>query len=295
MSLCSEIQSNDAKLMGRANKTSLLFCRLLPRRRCICLLISPPFFPRRTVSEASFFLREWQAPRVMLSSDNHHPPLSLLPPRRRQKKSSPPPVAVVATVSFLPLSDFCLRLRRHSTFPLPFRGPTFKVSLDRSLDFLQNNYSSFLYLQGDRRNLLPFSSSSSSSFLTAHPIPFLPTSPPPGLPLHSFCPLPPLFFISGLLLSYLPSSPFSCRFHWDRRSLSCPEKNLPAHLGVGRRISGAFGISSPPHPHARMYHALSTPAPLHAVMPYFFHLFSLSPLLPPFSPKKQSSASQVKV
>lgn len=188
VSLCSEIQSNDGKLMGRANKTSLFFAAFSPAA-AVAFVCSfrPLFFPGV----------QWQKQVSFYESGKHQGSCcqaiitTRLPPpsSATAKKSSPPPVAVVATVSFLPLSDFCLRLRRHSTFPLPFLGPTFKVSLDRSLDFLQNNYSSFLYLLGPTA-VIPYL----SSFLTAHPFP----SPPPkstARPSFAFLlPPPPTLF-----------------------------------------------------------------------------------------------------
>ncbi len=214
VSLCSEIQSNDGKLMGRANKTSLLFCRLLPRRRCICLLISPLFLP------VSFYESgKHQGSCCQAIITTRLPP----PSSATAKKSSPPPVAVVATVSFLPLSDFCLRLRRHSTFPLPFLGPTFKVSLDRSLDFLQNNYSSFLYLQGDRRNLLPFSSSSSPSFLTAPPIPS-PQVHRQAFLCIPFAPSPHSFLLAASSCHTSPPPPFPVAFTGIEGVFPAPRK-----------------------------------------------------------------------
>ncbi len=250
VSLCSEIQSNDGKLMGRANKTSLLFCRLLPRRRCICLLISPLFLPgvQRRQRQVSFYESgKHQGSCCQAIITTRLPP----PSSATAKKSSPPPVAVVATVSFLS----CLTFASASAV-IPPSLYLSSAPPSRSLSIAVSTfYKTTIPLSCIFRAtaVIPYL----SSFLTAHPIPFLPPSPPSGLPLHSFCPLSPLFFISGLLLSYLPSSPFSCRFHWDRRSLSCPEKNLPAHLG----LRGASPVSSAFPPSHTPMHGCITPFP----------------------------------
>ncbi len=218
VSLCSEIQSNDGKLMGRANKTSLFFAAFSPAA-AVAFVCSfrPLFFPGV----------QWQKQVSFYESGKHQGSCcqaiitTRLPPpsSATAKKSSPPPVAVVATVSFLPLSDFCLRLRRHSTFPLPFLGPTFKVSLDRSLDFLQNNYSSFLYLQGDRRNPLPL--------VVSHCSPI--SLPPPQVHRQAFlcipfAPSPHSFLLAASSCHTSPPPPFPVAFTGIEGVFPAPRK-----------------------------------------------------------------------